>query len=211
MLQIFAHGLAQKHPNATIDIAITKHARFLDKAGGLRGVMRYAGKEQVWLMGFDTLVRFLDARYYPEAGGLRALDEFWRAGRVLCLWRPKEVFGGGETLEEYISEIEDGDREEEGCRKEWVHRIDVVEAEGEVGTVSSTKAREAAREKDGWTLRGLVGNEVARWVRKWRLYREDEVEAGDVCESPEEDDNVISKTGERPGRIWDPAFGERPT
>lgn len=87
---------------ATVDIALTKHARFLDKAAALRS--EYPGaRELVFLTGFDTLVRIFDPRYYPEAGHrLDGLAAFFERGVVWCMFREGEGYGGRREQEAWL-------------------------------------------------------------------------------------------------------------
>ncbi len=69
--------------------------------------------------------------------------------------------------------MRDGDREDEGGKREWADRIELVDGrkEGEE-IISSTKVREAAKAKDEKALRRLVTDGVAKWILDERLYLE---------------------------------------
>lgn len=109
-------------PGSTIDIAITKHARFLDKSEEL--AQHYQGvHEQIYLTGYDTLVRILDAKYYPVAYTLEPLQVFFKRNRILCMFRSGDEWGGKETQEAYLEAIKRGEREGQGCKREWGERI----------------------------------------------------------------------------------------
>src|SRR5256885_1509424 len=51
--------------SATALIALSKHARFVDKAKDV-GISFPLIREIVWLVGYDTLIRILDKKYYSR-------------------------------------------------------------------------------------------------------------------------------------------------
>lgn len=122
MMTLFASDILTSAPaGAVVDIAVTKHARFLDKSEEL--ARHYGAQEQVYLTGYDTLVRILDTRYYPVAYTLEPLQEFFERGRIWCMFRTGDQWGGREAQEAYLEGVRRGEREEEGCRREWGERI----------------------------------------------------------------------------------------
>jgi len=108
-----------------IDIAVTKHARFLDKSEEL--TRHYPNvTEQVYLIGYDTLIRILDTKYYPAAYTLKPLEVFFRNNRIRCMYRLGDLWGGREGQDDYLRNIRSGNREAEGCKKEWAERIEFI-------------------------------------------------------------------------------------
>lgn len=103
-----------------------KHARFLDKATVLRKAYPEAG-EIVFLIGFDTLVRLFDPKYY--GGALTPLASFFENGNsIQCCFRPMEG-GSREWRREqkmYLEGIREGKREGEGCPRQWGERVQMV-------------------------------------------------------------------------------------
>ncbi|KAI1634175.1 hypothetical protein F4809DRAFT_619897 [Biscogniauxia mediterranea] len=143
--------------------------------------------EQIFLVGFDTLVRILDPKYYHPSPGMRAaLDPLFARARLRVTARPGGGGAGDSSIAAqrgYLASLTEpqpsaGEAgttrttrmriEQLGGRAEWArHRIDmVVEEEGEGREVSSTLARAAARRGDWEALGGLVSPRVARWVRE---------------------------------------------
>jgi len=159
------------HPPYPVDIALTKHARFLDKSEELNRHYREA-EEQTFITGYDTLVRLLDTRYYPMAYTLDPLRGFFERNRVRCVLRDGDAWGGKESQREYVCAIARGEREREGCRREWAGKIELVEGTEESAGVSSTKVREAARGGDREELGRYLTNPVMDWVLQRRLYTE---------------------------------------
>lgn len=160
---------------ATIDIAVTKHPYFIDKASAIISSGAYPPQvTQVHLVGYDTLIRLLDPKYYPPTHTLAPLEPFLGKHRLRVTYRTDADWGDREKQEEYLRRLAAGDREREGGRREWAGRIEFVEGrrEGEE-VVSSTKVREAAKKGDKEMLGKLVTQGVAEWVLQERLYVDD--------------------------------------
>lgn len=188
-----------------IDVGVTKKPYFVDKAGAIDESGVYAssggggvggdgkgldGKEkefeQVHLVGFDTLIRIFDAKYYDPSEGLNALAPFLARHRVRAVVRPggsgKLDLGKGERRDEEGQRgwLERKAKEGGGVRREWLERVEVVggggggdDGEGggeEMEGVSSSRVREAVGRGEWGEVQGLVGGEVEGWVRERGLY-----------------------------------------
>ena len=165
-----------------VDVGVTKEARFIDKARILEAQEEYTDHdnndtaktvEQVHLIGFDTLIRLLDTKYYPPKHNLEPLEDLFAKHRVRVTRRTDDAWGGREEQDQYVREIAEGQKEADGPRKEWAQKIDLVDGkeEGEE-TISSTKVREAAKAVDEEALKKLVTDGVARWILDEKLYLE---------------------------------------
>ncbi|KAA8903172.1 cytidylyltransferase [Sphaerosporella brunnea] len=163
MMHLFAASVPLQ-----VDIAITKHARFLDKAAELERV--YPGAEQTYLTGYDTLIRLLDTKYYPPNHTLQPLESFFNLNRVVCTMRSGGGWGDIVEQREYVAGIGRGEREAEGCKKDWAERIELVEAAPESLGVSSTKVREAVKKGDMEALERYLTKDVKEWVLQRGLY-----------------------------------------
>ncbi|RMZ77525.1 hypothetical protein DV737_g4317, partial [Chaetothyriales sp. CBS 132003] len=163
-----------------IDIGLTKKPYFVGKAEAIDQSGVYGtGVEQVHLVGFDTLTRIFERKYYAELG-LEVLTPFLKRHRLRVLTRPddedaKKGWGNGQEQAEWLDKMRRGELEELGCRKEWAERIELVDAEKEevAGGVSSTKAREAVKTGRWQDVDKLLGPTVAAWVRETGLYQEE--------------------------------------
>jgi nicotinamide-nucleotide adenylyltransferase len=131
--------------------------------------------EQVHLIGYDTLIRLLDTKYYPPDQNLKPLEGLFEKHRVRVTRRTDDAWGGREEQDEYLRRIAEGEREADGGRREWAQRIELVEGkkEGEE-IISSTKVRKAANGKDEQALSKLVADAVASWILKENLYLEED-------------------------------------
>lgn len=160
-----------------VDVAVTKHPYFIDKASAIEESGTYLshgiGKspEQVHLIGFDTLLRLLDPKYYPSDRGLGHLEPFFEKCRVRVTMRPGDAWGDVDAQDSYVKALSHGMIEEKGGRKKWATRIELVKGRAEAGlTVSSTKARDAARQHDPETLGTLVTEGVKCYILDGQLY-----------------------------------------
>lgn len=192
MMNVFAEELVKMvttsdekehtHGDVIVDVGVTKEARFIDKARTLEAQEEYRGHgsddtanivEQVHLIGFDTLIRLLDTKYYPPKHTLEPLEVLFMNHRVRVTRRTDDAWGGREEQDQYVRKIAEGEMEPDGPKKEWAQRIDLVEGrkEGEE-IVSSTKVREAAKATDEEALKRLVTDGVARWILDEKLYLE---------------------------------------
>jgi nicotinamide-nucleotide adenylyltransferase len=175
MMAISARELStQVSPTPSVYIGIIKCPYFLDKAAAISSSEEFpSNPEQVYLIGYDTLVRIMDPKYYPPAHNLAALDPFMRNHRLRVTLRPNDGWGSRDDQEAYLQMLAQGGLETEGGKKEWVERIELVEGQtnGEA-VISSTTAREAAQKGDDELLRKMVTDGVANWIIERRLYRD---------------------------------------
>ena len=181
MMSIFAEEMANEMAadgnaeGVLVDVGVTKQARFVDKASAIEECEAYAisGKtvEQVHLTGFDTLIRLLDTKYYPPDYTLVPLEGLFEKHRVRVTRRTGDAWGESEEQDDYMTKLRSGEMEDQGGRKEWAERIELVEGrkEGEE-IISSTKVREASRNGDEVALMKLVTKGVGRWILDSDLY-----------------------------------------
>ena len=192
MMNVFAEELVQMvttsgvkghtQGDVIVDVGVTKEARFIDKARILEAQEEYTDYggndtaktvEQIHLIGFDTLIRLLDTKYYPPKHTLEPLEDLFEKHRVRVTRRTDDAWGGREEQDQYMREIAKGHKGADGPRKEWAQKIDLVEGRKESEEiVSSTKVREAAKAGDEEALKKLVTDGVARWVLDGKLYLE---------------------------------------
>lgn len=160
-----------------VDVGVTKQPYFIDKAIAIEESERYISDptakspEQVHLIGFDTLLRLLDPKYYPPAQTLGSLEPFFEKCRVRVTKRPGDAWGGMDGQDAYVEALANRTIEERGGRKEWASRIELVEGEPEAeGMVSSTKVRDAARRHDHENLSTLVTKGIQSYILDGHLY-----------------------------------------
>lgn len=176
-----------------VDIAVTTEPYFHAKAQAIaisdfyRGVEKLdepesavstdnaAASEQIYLTGYDTVIRIFNPKYYPNNSMKASLDPFFAHARLRVTMRTDDSWGDAAAQISYLDELRVGKLEEAGGRVEWVDRIEMVQGRKEdEAIISSTKVRDAARAQDWEALRGLVGEDIVSWIRENSLYANDD-------------------------------------
>ncbi|EPE06399.1 cytidylyltransferase family protein [Ophiostoma piceae UAMH 11346] len=138
--------------------------------------------EQVFLVGYDTLIRIFHPKYYkapePPASiphGLPehatpmqiALTPLMRRARLRVTTRPDDQWGNEEVQHSWLQTID----ERGGATENWSSRIDLMSGTYKgASIVSSTTARTAAKEEEWEKLAEQVGPSVAAWIKLQQLY-----------------------------------------
>jgi nicotinamide-nucleotide adenylyltransferase len=168
----------------SIDIGLTKEPYYSDKSAAMAETTPpfYSSSPiHIHLVGYDTLIRFCNPKYYPKYDPpLAALKPFFDAGHKLRVTqRPTDPsdessneFGTTEAQAKYLQDLKDGEQEKAGFEPAWGKNIDMVPAEEGVG-VSSTRVRNAANEGKWDTVSDLCTEGVAAWIKDQALYGED--------------------------------------
>ncbi|KAL8770309.1 MAG: hypothetical protein Q9209_003945 [Squamulea sp. 1 TL-2023] len=159
-----------------VDIGITKHPYYHDKAIVIEESKYYIDPatgeqpQQVHLLGFDSLVRLLNTKYYPPAHTFAPLSALFGRHRVRVTRRMEDgdKYGTVEEQDRVREGLKRGEREVEGGKKEWAERIEMVEGEGEA--VSSTRVREGVGKADWGLVERLVGKGVREYIQEERFY-----------------------------------------
>jgi len=177
----------------SIDVALSTRPYFHEKSAAIDESPFYNGQqqqqeeattmEQTILAGYDTLIRIFDPKYYgpPSEDGVpgirRALDPFFARARLRVTMRTDDEWGDKQEQVRYLDSLLNSEKggllAEIGGRREWASRVELVEGQkqGEFA-VSSTYAREAARDQDWERLGRMVPSEVEGLVREERLYHD---------------------------------------
>ncbi|KAL2883460.1 hypothetical protein SGCOL_001142 [Colletotrichum sp. CLE4] len=173
-----------------VDLGLTTMPYFHDKSQAISDTGFYAQgsegePEQVYLAGYDTLIRIFNPKYYSGTSSAEeataeavapirsALDPFLNRSKLRITMRTDDGWGGEGEQVAYLKSLRDGGLEEVGGRGQWAERVEMVrgrDAGEEV--VSSTKVREAASAGDDEGLGKLVSRRVKEWVLGEGLYRE---------------------------------------
>ncbi|OOQ82177.1 putative cytidylyltransferase [Penicillium brasilianum] len=187
MMELFAHDIrshiaarqssksvSSKEHIPTIDIAVTNKPYFIDKAAAIEASDHYPSPmEQYHLVGYDTLIRIFNPKYYPPEHTLQPLRPLFSQHRLRVTLRPGNDWGDREEQEEFLASLARGDREAEGAPREWAQKIQFIEGrKPEDPPVSSTRAREAAQSAPQ-DLEWLVPDNVRQFVLSERPYSKD--------------------------------------
>ncbi|OAA37648.1 Rossmann-like alpha/beta/alpha sandwich fold protein [Metarhizium rileyi] len=155
-----------------VDIAVTTLPYFHAKSAAIAALEPYGGAEQVFLCGFDTVVRILNPKYYGAGAMKQVLGPFFRRARIRVTMRDGDEWGSEEEQAAYGEGLE-RELASSGGDGHWARRIELVK--GVQGAISSSMVRATVtRSGDEATgrLEGLVGGQVERWICEERLYRE---------------------------------------
>ncbi|KAH9881192.1 hypothetical protein J1614_001687 [Plenodomus biglobosus] len=180
---------ATPHPDAdlsnlSIDIGLTKEPYYSDKSVAIvetKPLFYPSGPSHVHLVGYDTLIRFCNPKYYPNHNPpLSALKPFFDANHKLRVTqRPSDAsdasssgFGTLEEQDQYLRNLSEGGQQAQGFDPTWARNIVMTRAEGSVG-VSSTRIRRAASEGRWDEVGELCTEGVAAWIKDQKLYVED--------------------------------------
>ena len=145
-------ALAGSRPSCSV--AAVSHPRFVDKATALSA--HYPpGTEICFIVGYDTLVRLFDPKYYADMPA--------ELGRMFASCRFVAANRGEHSLEAVRRFLE---RPE--CR-EFADRITVMELDARHAGISSSEVRE--RLSRGEKISDLAPEEVEKVIREMALYR----------------------------------------
>ncbi|KAI5864063.1 Nucleotidylyl transferase [Durotheca rogersii] len=152
------------------------------KGGGRGGEEGERDMTQVYLTGFDTLIRILDPKYYGHSAAAMAavLDPLFARARLRVANRTDAGWGSAAEQAAYLERLRRGGgggaagEAAAADTARWARRIEMVEGRGEGdAVVSSTKVRDAVHARDWHALRALVSEDVAAWIRAQGLYSEE--------------------------------------
>lgn len=125
--------------SVSISVGITVFGKYVDKNTALRDYY-YPHGNIAYLMGFDTIVRIFDPKYYSPQLPSDALNEFMISAELCCLTRE-----GGHAFETQISygkDISEGVYEPM-IPRQWGSKINVLMNDEECGSISSSRIRMA--------------------------------------------------------------------
>ncbi|SPO03525.1 related to cytidylyltransferase family protein [Cephalotrichum gorgonifer] len=173
MMYLFAKDLQRTlPPGLRVDVALGSHPYFHSKSEVIAREKEYDAREQIFLAGYDTLIRIFNPKYYTSETMQNVLGPFFERARLRVTLRGGADWGGEGEQWGYMAELGAGGIERVGGRKEWLDRIDVVENKGAV--VSSTLARAAVERGDARELGEQLGEGVKGWILGEGLYNDKE-------------------------------------
>lgn len=147
MMQLMANSLEKlKIP---VSIGLTTHARFAEKSSAIQN---FINADSLWvnlstkltfLLGYDTLIRVLDPKYYAPASLEDSLNNFMTKTDLFCLTRAEN--GDQFTKQQnYIQGIANGEFPEiPRLWANYIHMKTVSESRDTIGGISSSGIRAA--------------------------------------------------------------------
>ncbi|KAI5969643.1 hypothetical protein CANMA_001306 [Candida margitis] len=174
MIHLMANHIAANFP-ITVAIGLTKQAMFVNKS---LSILDYLDAQQqtikpgfklTFLIGFDTLIRILNPKYYLPDKLSISLEHFMKMTDLVCLTRHSETV----TINQqsvYVKEISLGKHEE--IPSHWSNNIFLLRnMNDKVATFSSSGIRqEILSGNPGWEKQVLP--EVAKYIIDKNLYKE---------------------------------------
>ncbi len=143
--------LAAHEENPGLAVLGTNAARLVDQGEAL--AIAFSGIMFDFVVGFDTLIRVFDAKYYEDMP--RTLDRFFERHRLIATNRAQATV---EAVQDYLREP---------LVRDFGHRIVVRELDAGHAALSSTQAR--AAHSSGEDSDALTPA-VAAYIREHRLY-----------------------------------------
>ncbi|KAK7208569.1 hypothetical protein BZA70DRAFT_274081 [Myxozyma melibiosi] len=108
-------------PKVNVAIGITPFPKFVDKADAIQTSFPGVG-EQIYITGYDTLIRLFDAKYYGGKTVAEALGEFMARSRIMCFIRDNPQWGTAADQMQYIEDVRNG-RYRDNIPPSWAERI----------------------------------------------------------------------------------------
>jgi len=174
MICKMANYVKEKYDHVqNVSVALTKYAKFVDKSDVIREwVDGIISKEYVgnlnknikfsFLVGFDTLIRVFDPKYYHPDGINEALGQFMKYNDFFCLTR-----GVDEDQRGYVQKIKNG---EMGLPRDWAEKIHLIEGDEKFLHISSSDIRKKIQlqQETGWE--NYVISSIVEFIKNEKLY-----------------------------------------
>lgn len=161
--------------DVNVNVGLTNHAKFADKS---KSVIEYIKSQNAslisktkltFLVGFDTLVRILDAKYYTPEPLSVALGDFFNFSDIFCLTRSDGSFSI-EEQNDYIKSISNGEKLE--VPKQWASNIYLVQnEEADISNISSSNIRSnVQQDNNNWHNKVTCG--IQDYIDRKKIYKE---------------------------------------
>jgi nicotinate (nicotinamide) nucleotide adenylyltransferase len=154
-------GIAEEHPDYSV--AVVSHARFVDKAAALqaktprrdgKGAGYPAGTEIYFILGYDTLVRLFDPKYYADMPA--ELTRLFSMAQFIATNRKEH---GIEDMRRWLARDE---------VQPFAHKIHLLPLDDFHAHLSSTEVRRRVAAHEPYEH--LVPPQVAEFIRQAKLY-----------------------------------------
>lgn len=127
-------------------VGCTPYGRFIDKSTAIRS--QYPNTELYFILGYDTMVRLIDPKYY-ETTVQEALAPFFKCCRLICADR--------EPYDEQLWEE---------IKQTYGDLIQRIRLDTDVSTLSSTKARKAIQSNDRQAMELIMPSAIVDYISK---------------------------------------------
>lgn len=173
MMVAFAEDICNTtNMDTVIDVGLTDKPYYNDKTTAIEQSGIYpSAPRHVHLIGFDSLTRIFDPKYYPSHNPpLSALNTFFQKNGFYVMLRP-DSHSDEAQQREFIEDVRCGKLDAHGAQRAWADQIEVVAANSDCVAVSSTRVREAVKQAEWRDVQTMCTAEVTRWIKEKKLYR----------------------------------------
>ncbi|CCF57674.1 hypothetical protein KAFR_0D00270 [Kazachstania africana CBS 2517] len=141
MMCILANFIRKTLEDVNVSVGITSHGKFVDKDKDVKELFFTAFKNCriAYLVGFDTIIRIMDAKYYVPTPLSVALQEFMQHAEFFCLTRDDDNNDIKKQIN-YSSDITEG-RYEPAIPRNWGSKIHSVLNDNKYSYISSSIVR----------------------------------------------------------------------
>ncbi|KAG0668307.1 hypothetical protein C6P45_004815 [Maudiozyma exigua] len=166
MMELLSDHIQGEFPSLNPTVAVCKSAKFVDKSISVRNVLFEKGKI-VYLLGFDTITRVLDPKYYVPQTLEEAMGDFMTHTRFFCLTRGEEddKTDSQEFIKQmkYVDDISDGIYEPIIPRK-WGSKIKIEVNNNSYCSISSSEIRRSLMQKDYASAKGKLPSNILEYI-----------------------------------------------
>lgn len=138
-------------------ICVLKSPRFIDKSLEINSF--YPSIEKYYLMGYDTLVRVLNSKYYQDPIEM-VLNNFMLQNKFICLTRSQEYL----YQLEYLDNLKNG---RSSLPSEWGKSIFLVKNDKPSSLISSSDIRNRVKSE---SIQGLTVDAICDYIKQNKLY-----------------------------------------
>lgn len=138
MIQLLASHISEDYGIAC-SIGLTTKSLFTEKISAINQEINKPQVKFTFLLGFDTLVRLFDPKYYPNQSISSALKLLFANSSFFILSRNDEKYPQ-EEQEKYIEKIERGEFKND-IPSEWTRHLFLVRGDGTSLNISSSEIR----------------------------------------------------------------------
>ncbi|CAB4253341.1 similar to Saccharomyces cerevisiae YCL047C POF1 Protein involved in the filamentation pathway [Maudiozyma barnettii] len=166
MMYLLSKTLKDEFQNLIPTVALCKSARFVDKSSDVRKNLFEIGKI-VYLLGFDTITRVLDPKYYLPKTLKEAMGEFMLHTEFFCLTRGEEGKNDSQDIVnqgKYVEDISNGACEPT-IPKEWGSKIKIEVNQNEYCSISSSSIRKDLMKRQYRTVENKLPYRILEYIR----------------------------------------------
>ncbi|EGV61436.1 nicotinamide-nucleotide adenylyltransferase [Yamadazyma tenuis] len=146
------------HDSLNYTICVSKSPKFVEKSLEINQIFEGT---KTYLLGFDTLVRVFNPKYYVPLTITEALDEFVLSNNFFCLTRETEVY----HQVEYLNALKSGKTD---LPSSWGDRIELAVNKENNSVISSSDIR--SRFNSNSSVDNLTTSDIIEYVQENQIY-----------------------------------------